>query len=559
MNEAGDLGGGIRLINSSLAVQNSRFSNNSSGLLGGGMSGFQTLTGRSLQIRGSEFSMNTSNRGGGLFLESERPSIQFEIDSCSFVGNQGLEIAAGLYLFFDPASSSPTFSLTRSEFMQNEASIVGGGFMVEYYGRNGLVTIDSCVFEENIAGAGLGPGGGAAGMYAGSINEGNALNLSRSSFARNAGGGVGAIGVEVGTNGEWDASIQACSFTDNEAYLGGAAMGLFAYQASLMTQIEIEECSFSGNDMLAETGDAYGALLLASSVGAFDATVSRCTFTGNRNPIGGAALSVSELAPDQQEAGAKLVVENSAFTENNGSISVLDFSRDASPYLSAIVVDLNNLTIAENDAIGIRTPDDMPVIMRNSILSNPLKADVELSATSLFGSQGGNLVSDSSMNSLLTVEDTSGVDPLFVGSGEYPYQLQAGSPAVDWGKIYPGMDVAGGDLVGNVRFQGTGVDAGAYESPFIVSVQEQFDLNAALSLYPNPVVQHAQLSLDNQWRGQVRMDIYSLSGQRITTQYLNKDQTHTTWPLDLSHVPSGMYQIMLSNGQQRTQVRLVKS
>jgi len=83
----------------------------------------------------------------------------------------------------------------------------------------------------------------------------------------------------------------------------------------------------------------------------------------------------------------------------------------------------------------------------------------------------------------VTQTDCLNEPPLFVGSGDYPYQLTEDSPCVDAGVAIADITE---DIIGNPVPQGKGYDIGAYESPYQsggdVSVLARIDTNVVKRL-----------------------------------------------------------------------------
>ena len=130
------------------------------------------------------------------------------------------------------------------------------------------------------------------------------------------------------------------------------------------------------------------------------------------------------------------------------------------------------------------------------------------------------------------------VDPL----GEV-YQLQEGSPCIDAGVA--SAEVPAFDIEGDPR--DSLPDIGADEFILIVSTQELVD-NSALQIAPNPAVNYTQLTLDNDWNGDIRILVVNSAGQ--TMKSLQIEKPAGTWIYDLKtyDLAPGAYQIAISNG-----------
>ena len=110
------------------------------------------------------------------------------------------------------------------------------------------------------------------------------------------------------------------------------------------------------------------------------------------------------------------------------------------------------------------------------------------------------------------------------------------------------------DILGNPREGQT--DKGAYE--YIMGSTSTLDFEEALrqlTIYPNPVGDVLNYSLENEWRGEVVYQITDLSGRATLTGYTNKTDIMMTNSLSLSDMGSGVYVLSLISQDGSTVVR----
>lgn len=144
-------------------------------------------------------------------------------------------------------------------------------------------------------------------------------------------------------------------------------------------------------------------------------------------------------------------------------------------------------------------------------------------------------------------------DPLFVDSGDYPYQLQDGSPCVNTGNPDTiGMNLPAFDLAGNPRIYGGRIEMGAYENQnAVVSMNEEYiQNNFLLSIYPNPTIDRAIIEFNILNTGFAILSIKSISGklhETIISKELTSGNHQFEW--NAKGLPPGIYFLRLeTNG-----------
>lgn len=79
------------------------------------------------------------------------------------------------------------------------------------------------------------------------------------------------------------------------------------------------------------------------------------------------------------------------------------------------------------------------------------------------------------------------------------------------------------------------------------------DSNVNLSVYPNPVSNLLNIEFEVGRQSNVTVEIYSVIGSRIATIYNNRNAMgNINVNYDVSNLPSGMYLVTVTNGQNRT-------
>ena len=353
---------------------------------------------------------SATNGGGGMFnQENSSPAVT----DCIFERNVALK-GSGMT---NSESSNPI--VTGTLFTDNGLLVTNeegnGGAMANDSNAQPLVV--DCVFDGNIASA-----GGAI------INSAAIPVIDNCLFTGNQAKGGGAIANKSGAQ----TVIQDSVFYNNTAQQGGAIN-------DKESDLTVISCTFEGN-----TASGYAAAVLnnlsavtitnsvfsnntaAQFAGAIlsmysDPIITNCTISGNHAGAYGGGIGNGE---------SDTVLRNSIVWGN-----------------TAGVAGANVFNVPEGNAFG-------PYFAT----SNPTYAysDIEGSGGSgawvaAFGADGGGNID---------------ADPLFVGSGDDPFDLQAGSPCINTGDntlIPVGITT---DILGDLRIQPetTGVvDMGAYE------------------------------------------------------------------------------------------------
>jgi hypothetical protein len=165
-------------------------------------------------------------------------------------------------------------------------------------------------------------------------------------------------------------------------------------------------------------------------------------------------------------------------------------------------------------------------------------------------------------------------DPVFYGSGEYPYSIDAGSPCIDAGTLNlpPWLDLPPYDLAGNPRIWGESVDMGAYEYGPWVGVPEEpsskFKGQSSkwMQISPNPFSHGTYVKYELEDVGRINISVFNISGMKIKT--LNDftgskgDQGNFYWDGTAGNgneVPDGSYFIRMTiDGKLVESVKIIK-
>ena len=382
-----DEGGGLFAINASPTVRQCTLINNTAARTGGG-----ALAGGMLQTP--------------------------HFFNCDFIGNHTAVQATlgGAY--------SGTGELTNCRFSDNIANRGGAIYC------NTEITIDSCVFDRNIA---MNEGGAIR------VENNAAMHMSACRFNENhaavRGGAVSITGPHV--------TIGDCSFFGNECDLDGGAMFYQDVRPANAFPFVVDRCVFGGNSALRDGGACFAtdpARML----------FLQCWFTGNTSIRDGGAIAGLANASDS----TTLTLWNSVLAANSAA------GRGGAVYVrgtraSALIA---NSILWDNSDSGGSGEDAQAASIGAALEFN--HCDVQ----GWTGQLGGN--GNFGVDPLLA--DLTGPDQI-VGTDDDDLHLSAGSPCIDAGDndVLPPYVLT--DLDENPRYMDdpNSVDTGHGTSPMV--------------------------------------------------------------------------------------------
>ena len=117
-------------------------------------------------------------------------------------------------------------------------------------------------------------------------------------------------------------------------------------------------------------------------------------------------------------------------------------------------------------------------------------------------------------------------DPLFIGTGVYPYSLQDLSPCINVGITdTTGLNLPEFDLAGNPRVYGARIDMGAYENQNVIVSTDEDLIPLVTKLnqnYPNPFNPETTINYSLKENAKVSINIYNIKGQKVRTLIKDK-------------------------------------
>lgn len=440
-------------------------------------------------------------------------------------------------------------TVKNCDFVLNTGGLFSGSAFFVYRGNTAdplKVLLEDCTFDQNTS-----PEYGAA---AGIWDVDVSAIINRCTFTANNSAKGGAALTTLGNS---STTITNCIFKDNIASQGGA---ILTQDSSYMS---IDSCLFEGNEATVNEG---GAIIGFSSN---TTAIKNSIFKDNKAASGGAIYGYLYAGVDYHidiessyfsgneatnDGGAfnlfstNLSLTNCLVAENTAAIGSAIYANangvsQAMKLTNTTVAGHSGAQVIANEAInnGTSSLELLNTIIDNPGLDNYVELAVGTSATSL----GGNLSSDATLTAVLNgTNDLNNTSANFLDAPASDYHLSNTSPSINTGMVAgaPLLDIEGNGRVGDT-------DMGAYEYQGTLNSDDVLIGSNNIQVFPNPVVNQLNFTLDNQWEGSFEVRIIDMKGSLILSKELEKASTESNYTMDIAYLPAGVYQINLSKGR----------
>jgi predicted outer membrane repeat protein len=174
------------------------------------------------------------------------------------------------------------------------------------------------------------------------------------------------------------------------------------------------------------------------------------------------------------------------------------------------------------------------------------------------GGEAGIYTNNNGTDTLL--EANINADPLFIGTGDYPYALSAASPCLNAGtNDTTGLFLPSTDLAGNPRIWNDRVDIGAYEWNNVgIDESGVGGHRSSVSSYPNPFTSSTTFRYTLEESGMITLEVCNQVGQ-VVAKLVNEQQTSATYQVKWNAVglPAGIYYYSLRSSKQSNTGKLI--
>lgn len=464
---------------------------------------------------------NPDGLGGGIFMANSRVVLS----TLNITGNSAVRGAA---IFSAGPSDLEMYSVKVSNNLAEEQ---GAGIQT----INTQLLTDNCTFAGNEVTA----GGGGAIFYVVSTQSGAHFQLS----------------------------LKSSGFFENTCTESTAGVYFYLMEnASASMGVDIDKCTFAGNSSATNTalrsrGNNIQVRLRNSRFISNQAQtfVGGCGFAGD---CSGGVYNCIFLDNVAGKMGTGNAAGASVFA--NAGIDFLNcvFAGNTAPVGAGLVVGGGGSSNIINCIFADNNTDQIALIDNNN-----MGGDLKVDYCNIQNGQGS--ITTNPLSQLIWGEGNLDSDPLFLMSGDDPFELMEGSPCIDAGiPNTTGLNLPPGDMKGNIRIWDGGsgtirIDMGAYEfgaEPLGIGDPGWNDpYSNHFVLYPNPFSSSVVIKYSLTGYSNVQLIIYDQFGRMVkilVDDAKTKGSYQLNWnPRDL---PPGVYLCLLKTNGEISAKKIIK-
>jgi len=348
-------------------------------------------------------------------------------------------------------------------------------------------------------------------------------------------------------------NIKGATITGNTSEFGGGGIAFYYSEATLENVLVSGNTSGEGGGISCYDSDLIFKNVIISNNQATDSlygagrgggvycansnpTFQNVLFTGNSADSDGSVLYL---------VGSNPILINATITENEQQYGI-----SWNPDLSLVYGEYNSsLSIINSIIYG-----------NDSVDESLMDLDGDLAITFSDVQNYGNIWPG---------EGNINENPLFEGSGDYPYQLLTGSTCIDAGTPdTTGMNLPFYDLIGNFRIwdgDGNGseiIDMGAYEFGSVgTGIEEKVETQDDLEVqsFPNPVTKNCILEFDLPKPCSVSIQTYNSIGLLVSEAPNNiLPGGRQQISVNMKDLPEGIYFVKVRIGNETATRKIIK-
>ncbi|MBW6474383.1 MAG: T9SS type A sorting domain-containing protein [Anaerolineaceae bacterium] len=420
----------------------------------------------------------------------------------------------------------------------------------------GLDRVLTVIGSSNVRISGMTVTGGSCGMNC--IGSNNVI-IEQLAITGNSGGFV-AAGAGVWISDCIDIQFNDVIISDNTSqdydFFGSWGGGIYCQNSDPV----FHNVTISNNTATSNYETYGGGISCFNSSPIFE----NCFFINNSAKFGGAVYCAH---------GSNPVFRNVVFEGNNcgedwGMGSVLCLEDNWGPCFPSLI----NCTMTGN-AGGVVYPYYIRLISCG--WGNPCLSNVTVTNSISWYNEGDDYLEESTVSYSNVGGGQAGtgninMEPLFLNTGEHPYQLSPGSPCIDAGTPdTTGLNLPLMDLLGNYRiWDGDGdgierIDMGAYEfdAPIFVGIPQSEIANPKyeIQIFPNPFTTHPTIEFSLPKTSTVSIHIFNAMGAKVAELHhgqLPAGQQRFRW--DAGDLPKGLYFCRVQAGKEIFTQKIIK-